>query len=408
MDPTTKNKQTKQLKTQNPSLQKADLERVRQRLLKASTITPHVQKKKTIQIWKQSWLWLVLLPFLLACIYFSLIASDRYVSRAKVIVKQADNSINNEFNLPLLGVGASSQTLDAQLVREFILSLDMLQYLDLEIALRKHYENKDADLFSRLWENDSQEDFLNFYRDHVTAEYDEQSAVLTINAQAFSPEFSQKIVEVLLKHSEEYINEISHRLAKEQVGFVENELERATDHLRQSKKAVLKFQEQYELFSPTEEGGAKLQVVNELEAELTRLEADLNNLQSYMNDSAPEILALKAKIGAVMNQLMVEREKLIGEGEQNFGDVTAKYADLQLDLEFATDIYKTSLLSLEQARIEAYRKLKHLVVVDSPSLAEEPELPRRLYNLASLLVILLLMYGVVKIALATIREHQDV
>ena len=127
-----------------------------------------------------------------------------------------------------------------------------------------------------------------------------------------------------------------------------------------------------------------------------------------MNDTAPEILALKAKIGAVMNQLMVEREKLVGKGDLNFGDVTAKYADLQLDLEFATDLYKTSLLSLEQARIVAYRKLKHLVVVDSPSLAEEPELPRRLYNLASILVILLLLYGVVKIALATIREHQDV
>jgi capsular polysaccharide transport system permease protein len=398
----------KQLKTQQPSLQKADLEKVRQRLLHASTVTPHYYTKKTIPIWKRSWLWLVVVRFLMASLYFGLIASDRYVSQAKVIVKQADNSVGNEFNLPLLGVGASSGMLDAKLVREFILSLDMLQYLDATISLRKHYENENADVLSRLWENDTQEGFLNYYRSHVTVVYDEQSAVLKISAQGFAPEFSQKIVETLLKHSEDYINEISHRLAKEQVGFVETELARAAEHLRQSKKEILKFQEQYELFSPTEEGGAKLQVVNELEAQLTQMEADLNNLQSYMNDTAPEILALKAKIGAVMNQLMVEREKLVGKGNLNFGDVTAKYADLQLDLEFATDLYKTSLLSLEQARIEAYRKLKHLVVVDSPSLAEEPELPRRLYNLASILIILLLLYGVFKIALATIREHQDV
>ncbi len=398
----------KQLKTQQPSLQKADLEKVRQRLLHASTVTPHYFQKKTIPLWKRSWLWLIVVPFLLACIYFGFIASDRYISQAKVIVKQADNSVGNEFNLPLLGVGASSGTLDAKLAREFILSLDMLQYLDATISLRKHYEQQDADILSKLWKNDSQEDFLNYYRNHVTTDYDEQSGVLKISAQAFTPEFSQKIVETLLKHSEEYINEISHRLAKEQVSFVENELERASEHLRQSKKTILKFQEKYELFSPTEEGGAKLQVVNELEAQLTQMEADLNNLQSYMNDTAPEILALKAKIAAVMNQLMVERQKLVGKGDLNFGDVTAKFADLQLDLEFATDLYKTSLISLEQARIEAYRKLKHLVVVDSPSLAEDPELPRRLYNLTSILIILLLLYGVFKIAMATIREHQDV
>ena len=43
-------------------------------------------------------------------------------------------------------------------------------------------------------------------------------------------------------------------------------------------------------------------------------------------------------------------------------------------------------MSLEQARIEAYRKLKYLVVVDSPSLAEEAEFPKRLYNIVSILV----------------------
>ncbi len=263
--------------------------------------------KKAIKFWRLSWFWLIVLPIALASIYYGMVASDRYIGHAKVIVKQADSGNSREFDIPLLGAGASAGMQDARLVREFILSLDMLQYLNQALDLRSHYESKEADIFSRLWEAESQEDFLKYYRNHLTVEYDEQSSVLSISAQAFTPEFAQKIVQTLLKHSEEYINQISHRLAQEQVLFVEKELQRASDHLRESKKAVLKFQEQYELFSPTEESGAKLEVVNELEAELTRLMADLNNLRSYMNEEAADILALRAKIGAVENQRIVER-----------------------------------------------------------------------------------------------------
>ena len=62
---------------------------------------------------------------------------------------------------------------------------------------------------------------------------------------------------------------------------------------------------------------------------------------------------------------------------------------------------------MEQARVEAYRKLKHLLVVSQPSQAEEAEYPRRLYNLATIGVLLCLFYGLVVMGLATLREHQD-
>ena len=355
-----------------------------------------------------SWFWFVLLPFLISSGYFGLIASDRYVGEAKVIVKQADSNSNNDFGIALLGVGMSSGKQDAQLVRQFVLSLDMLHRMDKLLALREHYQNKDIDILSRLWPWESQEDFLDYYRKHVSVNYDDLSGTLAIRAQAFTPEFAQKIVKALLEQSEQYINQIGHQLATEQVNFVKNELDRATQHLRKSKQQILEFQEKYQLFNPEQESGAKLTMVNELEAQLTRNKAELNNLRSYMNETAADIVALKAKIGALETQLLIERSKLVGDKNNNFGEVNAKHADLLLDLGFATDLYKGSLLSLEQARIEAYRKLKYLVVVDSPNLAEEAEFPHRLHNIISTLVILSLLYGAIKIIWATIREHRDV
>ena len=246
-----------------------------------------------INLLRRSWFWCILLPFLLCSCYFGIIASDRYVGEAKVIVKQADNNNRGDFGIALLGAAMSSGSKDAQLVRQFISSLDMLHQLDESLSLRDHYQSKDVDILSRLWEWQSQEDFLDYYRQHTTVSYDDVSGILTIRAQAFTPEFAQKIVKAILQRSEQYINQIGYQLATEQVNFVKNELDRATQHLRKSKQVILEFQEKYQLFSPEQESGAKLTMVNELEAELTRQKAELNNLtQLYeryrRRDSCPQ------------------------------------------------------------------------------------------------------------------------
>jgi capsular polysaccharide transport system permease protein len=75
---------------------------------------------------------------------------------------------------------------------------------------------------------------------------------------------------------------------------------------------------------------------------------------------------------------------------------------------FASDQYKSSLVALEKARIESYKKLKHLVVVQSPTLPDEALEPRKLYNIATLFVVLSLAYGIISMIVATIREHRDV
>lgn len=76
---------------------------------------------------------------------------------------------------------------DAQLIRQFILSLDMLHQMDKTLGLREHYESTDIDFLSRLWQWESQEDFLEYYHKHVTVIYDELSGTLTIRARSFYP-----------------------------------------------------------------------------------------------------------------------------------------------------------------------------------------------------------------------------
>ena len=64
-------------------------------------------------------------------------------------------------------------------------------------------------------------------------------------------------------------------------------------------------------------------------------------------------------------------------------------------------------MALETARIESTRKLKSLVLVETPALPETAEFPRRVYTLIALLMGLFLIYGIVRLIIATIEDHLE-
>lgn len=360
--------------------------------------------------WQQSlklgsFLW-VIACFAIAVLYFGLIASDRYVSRAEIVIKQADQIKMLPDALSMLGIGGSNHE-DVLLTQDYLQSPDLLAKLDQELGLKAHFQNHKIDYFSRLPDNVSQEEFLKYYRDHLTLRLDDLSGVLTIEMQAFDPNYGQKVVSLMLQESEHFINKLGHQVALDQLAFVEKEVDRAYQRVQAEKAKVLEFQNSHHLISPESTSTSRLEVVSQIEGELVRQQAELKQLQSYMRDTAPAVISVQNRVNALNKQLEQEKARLTGFDKDAMNEITARYMDVQTQATLATDLYKTGLISLEQARVEAYRKLKHLLVVSQPTMAEDAEYPRRLYNLTTIAVLLCLFYGLIVMGLATLREHQD-
>ena len=360
--------------------------------------------------WQQSlklgsFLWVVAC-FTIAALYLGIIASDRYVSRAEIIIKQADQIKMLPDALSMLGIGGSNHQ-DALLIQDYLNSWDLLAKLDKELDLKSHYQSDQADYFSRLPQDVSREDFIEYYRNHLMLRFDELSGVLTIELQAFDPEYGQQVVGLMLKESERFINKLGHQVALEQLAFVEKEVDRAYRRLQDEKAKVLAFQNSHQLISPESTSSARLGVVSQIEAELVNQQAQLKQLRSYMRENAPAVISVQSRVDALTRQLEQERAKLTGLDKDAMNEINAGYLDVQTQATLAADLYKTGLISLEQTRVEAYRKLKHLLVISQPSLAQDAEYPRRLYNLATVGVLLFLFYGLIVMGLATLREHQD-
>lgn len=356
--------------------------------------------------------YLIGVPMALAFFYYSFIAADRYVSEAIITVKQADEG--GPANVPGATAGlslglplGSPASTDAVYLRDYIYSVDMLKHLDTTLGLRKIYESQKRDLLYRLYAGASQEWFLWYFRNRVGIGFDPQSSILYLSVEGFAPDQALAINREIIAQCERFINRISHDMAREQMGYAESYLKTAQERYLQSKDILVDFQNRTQLFDPIAQAQAKAGLSNELEEELTRDEAELRNELTFLNERSYQIVALKNKINATKAQIQDVRRRAAASEGQALNVLAGDFQRLSLDAEFAADTYKASLTTVEKIRLETSRKLKHVIVIASPTLPEWPPYPRRIYNLATLFLLLSLLYGITRLVLAIIEDHRD-
>jgi len=149
-------------------------------------------------------------------------------------------------------------------------------------------------------------------------------------------------------------------------------------------------------------------VVAKLEGELSMVEARKRALLRYLASSAPEVVQVNGQMEALKQQLEVERARLTSsKGGESLNRLTERYERLQLEAEFAQDIYRTALSALERARIEAARTLKKISVLQRPTLPIYPLEPRRIYNIVVYILATLMLTSIAQLLLVIVREHQD-
>ncbi|TEW52316.1 lipopolysaccharide biosynthesis protein [Psychromonas algicola] len=349
---------------------------------------------------------LVLLASLLVIVYFTLIASPRYVSQVQFVVKQASSQSVQLGGLMALG-GSSTSTRDALILQEYILSQEMAFALDNEIGLRAHYQQKSWDALSRLRENSSKEEYVTYYQDHVTVRYDELSEILLVEAESFDPEYALLLAQSLLDISKKLINGLGDDMAQQHMDYAKGEVQRAYNDLKKQQIKLINFQDKNSLFNPEMQSAALFSVINEIESSLIEKKTQLKSLQAYLRADAPEIKALGYEITALTSQLQEEKSRLTNQDKKSLNKINFDFKELELNAVFAADLYKSALTSLEVTRAEAFENLKYLLVIVHPRLAEDQRYPERLYSIFTWFVVILLIYLVGRLILSVIKEHHD-
>ncbi|NYT74337.1 chain-length determining protein [Halomonas sp. QX-2] len=350
---------------------------------------------------------LAFFAILLVSFYWFVIAEKRYVSRATVVL-ESPQVATPEFSLSsLMGSGGGGNTHDLLLLREHLLSVDMLRQLDEELNIRGHY-TEHGDIFAKLHNRDAPiEDLHKYYLRRVEVELDEYAGVLNVQVEAYTPEFAHEMTTLLLEAGENHMNEMGHRLADEQVRFLEQQMVRLDERFSETRQALLEYQNEYGLVSPTDTVASINQVVATLEADLARLQAQRNALSSFQSAQSPELRQVERNISALRDQIIEQRDRIAQASGDSLNSVSAEYETLELQAQFAQETYSSALAALENTRLEAARQLKQVSVLQSPLMPEYPTKPDRLYNSSVFAIITIFLAFILSMLMMIIKDHRD-
>lgn len=348
----------------------------------------------------------IVIGAILYCLYW-IFASDRYVSDATVIIQNPDTMSVNGFDLQALMSGGLSLP-DQLLLQEHLLTVDMLNKLDKSLDLRSHYSDDKWDFASRMWFKDaSMEWFHRHYKGRVDISFDTVNGVLRISSQAYTPEMAYEITSMLVKEGERYMNEISHKLANTQVTFLDGLVEEAQKNMREASDRLIAFQNSKGLVSPRMAVEGIRLIVDKLEEQRTNIQTQIAALPPKLDKNHPNRKALATALAAVEKQIKAEKAKLASTQGKPLNSLVEEERQLELDLEFKQDLYKSALQGLEQGRQNTARTLKVVSIIQSPTMPEYPWEPRRIYGILSTFCVALCLAGITRLFQSVVMDHID-
>ncbi len=350
----------------------------------------------------------VLLPTLIATVYYGFVASDVYISESRFVVRSPQRKAPSLLGAALQGVGFTSSQDDAYLIKDYIMSRDALSMLDKELALRESYSDTTIDTLNRfngLGLDDSFEALHRYYQKHVGLMIDGVSSIASLTVRAFSAEDAYRINEELLDISEALVNKLNERGRQDLIQSASTEVEIAEARALEASLALSQYRDSKGVVDPEMQAGIQLEQVSALQQTLIAAQGQLAQLRSFAKES-PQIPALKKKIQTLKIAIKAETTKVTG-GERSLANKAAEYQRLILKQAFADKQLASALASLENARNEAQRKQLYLERVVKPNKPDAAVEPRRLRKIITAFFLSLLAWGVLKLLLAGVREHQD-
>lgn len=336
-------------------------------------------------------------------------ASGRYVSEAVFFVQNTDTAGAGDTGdiLSMFSGNAGNKT-DQLVLREYLLSVDMLKKADKKLHLREHYSDPKNDFFSRMWfKNIETEWFYRYFMNRVGVYYDEFSGVVRLRAEAFDSGTAYQLASFLVSEGESFMNRVSHEIADEQVVFLEKQVDLARQELLKANQNLLSFQNRKNLSSPTAEVEGYQKLILDLEKQKSELTIRINSLPPALAGGNQLALTLKNNLEAVETQLSRVRGLLTSNGSTALNELVEQEQLYKMDVEFKKEIYSSALTGLVKGQMNAARLIKHVSVIQAPSKPEYAMKPDRIYCFFATWITLLLVMGMFQLLKAVILDHVD-
>jgi len=355
-------------------------------------------------------LFVVVIPTMISIIYFGFIASKVYISESTLVIRTPEKASVSGLGQILQGVGLGTSQNDAYTVEDYILSRDAMQVLNNKLNLKKKFESKNIDPFNRFggliyWKNNLEE-FYKLYEKMVTVKLDPQSTILTLKTRAYTAEDAYAMNTSLLAQSEDLVNRLNDRAQKDMIEIAQQTMDKAEKKSKRASIALAQFRNQFGVINPEQQSAIPLQQIAKLQDQLIATQAQILQIETLSKDN-PQLPSLRQRAQLLRDEVSKETARVAGLGDKSLASKAVEYQRLSLDSQFADRELVGAMASIEQARTQAQRQHIYVERISQPNLPDASTEPKRLQNILATLLLSLMVWGILSILSAGVREHYD-
>lgn len=353
------------------------------------------------------WLFVVL-PTIVLAIYYGFIASDVYTSESKFVIRSPNQRSVSGIGMVLQNIGFNASSDDSYLVRDYLSSRDAVQNLKAKLDIQTKYSAKSVDVVSRFGtiKEPTFENFYEYFNKKIKVVYDPASSISSLQIEAYTAKDAQNINEELLKMSEEVINRINNNAKNDILVASEKEVQEAQEVSAKTAEALAKYRVKNDVFNPEGQSAIVLQEISKLQDALIQTETQLTQAREITPEN-PQIKAMETRIKSLKKSIADKSKLVTGPSDISFSNRSVEYQRLQLEKELADKQLASAMATYEQSKNDFNKKQLYLERLAMPSLPDEATKPKRFKNVLSGFVFGLLLWGVVRLFVAGVREHND-
>ena len=348
-----------------------------------------------------------LLPAIAAGVYFACVATDRYVSEARFVVRTASRpSGSGGLTAVLQMAGFSRSDDDVFSVQDFLTSRDAFKQLSERLPLREIYSRPNADFLMRYPSfvfGRTDEEFFHYLKMMIAVTYNATTGITTLTVQAFRPKDACAIASTLLDLAEQKVNELNERIRSDAVRVAAEEVKMSEARLSNSMVKVTSFQNQELMIDPEKNSAMLNDLIGKLGTDLATTQSTAMELASN-SPNDPGLSVLDDRARALKSQIQAERDQIAG-NSKGLADKLAVYERLATERKFAADALDRALLELDNARVEAARQQLFLEPVVTPNQPDYATMPLRMWNFSTIAILNLLGLMILWLFRTGIKEH---
>lgn len=352
---------------------------------------------------------IVVLPTMLAILYFGLIASDRYVSVSTFVVRSPQKSTSvSGLSAFLQNVGFSRSTDDSYVVNDFILSRDAVNQLQTDLNIKERYSGKRIDLLSRfdpVGVDGSSESFYDYYKNKVSVSLDSASSISTLTVKAYDAEDAYEINQKLLEKAENLVNKLNERGRLDMIVNAEDSVKRAEQRALEASVNLASYRAKNQVFDVDKQAQMQMQLISKLQDQLILINTQLAQVRAITPEN-PQIEILKQREQSVRLEIAKETQKTLGP-QNSLNQKAMEYEKLTLEKDFAIKQLASALATLEQSKAEASKKQLYLERISEPRKPDSAVEPKRIKMILSVFFFCILLFGIFSLFFAALKEHQD-